>query len=219
MKNAHESYVLGLKLSHLALLRNLDRFVELAERGTERAADLGAFVALYVDFLELHHRSEDEFVFPALRRHSAGKTTDAAHLERWGAEHRAVGTLGAELSGLASRLSRGGDALTLLGRRSRDLKDILVPHVASEEDVLSPAHLPEMVPETELAATIDAIARANRANAIAMASFLASSLDPLEQKALLGDAPWIFRKLILGVLGARRMRRYRSIVHSRSIAV
>jgi len=27
MKNAYESYSLGLRLSHLALLRNLDRFV------------------------------------------------------------------------------------------------------------------------------------------------------------------------------------------------
>ena len=68
--------------------------------------------------------------------------------------------------------------------------------------MMSLAHLPEVILETELAATIDAIARASRAIAIAMASFLASSIEPPEQKALLGDAPWIFWKFILGVLGA-----------------
>jgi hemerythrin-like domain-containing protein len=219
MKNAYEGYSLGLRLSHLALLRNLDRFVELAERGTDLTDRLSAFVALYVDFLDVHHRSEDDFTFPALRRHTAGKSTDAAHLDRWSTAHRDISRLGHELSGTARRLRDSGHALSALGRTSRELKDLLVPHVASEEQVLSPAHLPEMIPEQELAATTGAIARANRSNAIAMASFLASSLEPGEQKALLGDTPWIFRKFLLGFLGARRMRRYRSLVHAPSIAL
>jgi hypothetical protein len=188
MKNAHESYVLGLRLSHLALLRNLDRFVEV--------------------------------VFPALRRHAAGRTTDAAHLDRWSADHCEIDALGEELVHLAMRLTGGGgDALALLGKRSAELKALLTPHVASEEAVLSSSHLPEMISERELGETTDAIARANRSHAIAMASFLASSLEPDEQKALLGEAPWIFRKFFLGVLGARRMRRYRSLVHTPTLAV
>jgi hemerythrin superfamily protein len=219
MKNAYESYTVGLQLSHLALLRNLDRFVEIAEQGPRPAPQLPAFVRLYVSFLDVHHGSENDFVFPALRRHAAGKTTDAAHLDRWSAEHRDVHALGEQLSRDAQRIGASPGPISMLAKTSRELKALLTPHVASEEDVLSPAHLPEMIPEKELAATIAAIGRANASRAIAMASFLATSLEPDEQRALLGDAPWIVRKVILGFIGERRMRRFRSIVHSPSIAV
>ena len=49
-----------------------------SRRGTDGTADLDAFVALYVDFLNLHHPSDDEFVFSALRRHSAARTTGSS---------------------------------------------------------------------------------------------------------------------------------------------
>ena len=220
MKSEHERYALGLRLSHAALIRNLDRFVEIAASdGFERLDPLAAFVALYVEFFHLHHRSEEEHLFPALRRCSAGKTTDAAHLERWSAEHRDIDQLGRGLAEIAERLPQRRSQLKELGRASRVLRELLGPHTTSEEEILSATHLPEMLPERELKATIDAIARANRARAIAMASFLASSLQPGEQHALLGEAPWIFRKLFLGVIGARRMRRFRALVQTPSISV
>lgn len=220
MKNTHEHYALGLKLGHAALLRNLDRFIAIAGRGSPvDAEDLAAFVRLHVDFLDLHHRSEDDFVFPALRRHSAGRTTDAAHLDRWSAEHRDIGPLGHELSRVAGSLAGGGEALHGLARTSRALRDLLVPHLAAEEEILTPAHLPEMIPAEELSAATEAIGRANRSSGVAMASFLACSLDPAEQRALFGETPWLFRKLVLGFLGERRMRRFRAFVHTQSIAV
>jgi hypothetical protein len=76
-----------------------------------------------------------------------------------------------------------------------------------------------MVSEQDLEIVTRAIGRANRSRAIAMASFLASSLDPAEQKALLGHTPWIFRKVLLGLVGARQMRRFRSFVRTQSIAI
>src|SRR4051812_46557737 len=108
MKTPYEQYALGLELSHRALERNLDRFVELADGGEPAPPDLGAFVALFGEFLSAHHDGEDRFLFPALRRHAAGRSTDAAHLDRWDAEHRTI-------IRLADELVRG-TALDALGR-------------------------------------------------------------------------------------------------------
>jgi hypothetical protein len=46
-----------------------------------------------------------------------------------------------------------------------------------------------------------------------------TAYDADEQKAHLGDTPWIFRKLLLGVVGARRMKRFRPFVHTPSISL
>jgi hypothetical protein len=213
MKTPFETYATGLALSHRALERNLLRFGELAER-RERAPDgLAAFVELFGEFLDVHHDSEDRFVFPALRRHAAGRTSDAAHLDRWDGEHREIVALGRALRRDAS----AGD-IAQLGAHSRELHALLVPHAADEEATLAPAHMAEMLPAPEMAAMMTAMEKANRARAIAMASFLATSLEPHEQRTLLGAAPWMFRKVLLP-LGARRMRRFGELVHTREIAL
>jgi hemerythrin superfamily protein len=210
MRNPFENYNLGLRLSHRALTRNLDRFIALAGDGKPLPHDLGDFIRLYVEFLEVHHDSEDRFVFPALRRHTAGRSTDAAHLDRWTSEHRDITRLGEELGKL--------DNLARIATVSRELRDLLAPHVGSEEAVMTPAHLAEMVPAQEFAQVMDGIQKANRSRGLAMASFLATSLEPSEQHALLGEAPWIFRKVLLPYVGARKMRRFRDYVQTPSIA-
>src|SRR5262245_16153475 len=164
----HETYATGLRLSHAALLRNLDRFVEIGDRGfSASTADLRGFVLLYGRFLDVHHKSEDDFLFPALRTHAPLRTTDAAHLDRWSAEHRDIHVLGQELSQAAARLDDGTSpaapergphpterSLRALSRVSKSLRDVLAPHVASEEAILTPQHLAEMIPEQELEATV-----------------------------------------------------------------
>jgi hypothetical protein len=213
MKTPFESYALGLALSHRVLERNLRRFTELAERRAPAPEGLAAFVELYGEFLDVHHDGEDRFLFPALRRHTAGRSSDAAHLDRWDHEHRDIVRLGGELRRAAS----AGD-LAQLGAHSRDLHALFVPHAADEEATLVPAHLAEMLPGEELGAMMAAVQKANRARAIAMASFLATSLEPQEQRTLMGAAPWVFRKVLLP-LGARRMRRFGELVHTREIAL
>jgi len=50
--SAYDSYPLGLRLSHLALLRNLDTFGRKPDgEATTMSDDLAAFVRRYVDFL------------------------------------------------------------------------------------------------------------------------------------------------------------------------
>jgi hemerythrin-like domain-containing protein len=220
MKPAYDSFPLGLHLSHVALLRNLDRFIAIADdEQTAVPHHLVEFVALYVDFLELHHFGEDEFIFPALRRHAAGKSVDVAHLEHWGAEHREVHASAQSLGRTATRL--GGSAregLVELRRISIDLKELLVPHLASEEEALTSEHLRTMIPEQELENAQRGIGKSTGPRGLAMGAFLAHSLAPREQHALFGEQPWIVRKLLFGFVGERRMARFRPFLFEPSLA-
>jgi len=217
----YDHHALGLALSHRALERNLNRFVELADADQPPLEDLGPFVALYVEFLSVHHAGEDEHLFAALRRHGATRTTDVAHLDRWNAEHRDIVRIGDELgrigTAMADRPTRS--QLDELGARSRDLLAILTPHARDEEHVMSPPRLAEMIPAPALAATQAAIQQATRSRALALASFLATSLEPSEQRALMGGAPWLFRKVLLPLMGGRKMKRFRGLVHTPEISL
>lgn len=134
-------------LSHEALRRNLDRFVEIAERDepVDRTA-LGQYLDLYGKFLTVHHDAEDEVIFPTLRRHGRLHTTDAAHLDGWTAEHRQVNAAGEALTRAGQGLGSRGEALAEVGRMSRELRDLLRPHLASEEELFTAARLAEVGP-------------------------------------------------------------------------
>src|SRR5262245_14603583 len=93
MPDKFEAYATGLQLGHRALLRNLD----VPARETTHSAELDAFVRRYLEFLVVHHRAEDDDLFPVLRQHGRLRTTDAAHLTRWDSEHRDVAKLADEL--------------------------------------------------------------------------------------------------------------------------
>lgn len=211
MTTIYQNYEIGLRLSHRALTRNLERFAAYDASAAPDRSALGDYVRLYVEFLEVHHDGEDRSIFPALRRHTAGRSTDAAHLDRWDSEHHAIKRLGDELAAIARR-----DSATMpreLAACSRELLAVLQPHAGSEEEILTTQHLAEMIPERELATAVDEIAKANRSRALRMASFLSTSLGDDEQRELFGQAPWLFRRVLLP-LSARRMRRYHGIVHA-----
>lgn len=232
MKGAYEMFPLGLRLSHLAMLRNLDQFARLSrdDHGVELKLPEGSrrlslahaaeYVAWYDDFLDLHHRGEDVHIFPALRKHSAGRTTDVAHLDAWTREHEQIYRLSHELRSASRRLAQGKPrALEELQRFAHELKHQLTPHLEAEEDVLTPEHLREMIPEPELERAQLAIPRSQGVGAVRMAQFFVHSLEPSEQRALLGETPWVFRKLVLHALGAPRTRRLGDLMPVRELAV
>jgi hypothetical protein len=76
-----------------------------------------------------------------------------------------------------------------------------------------------MVPEKELERAQLAIPRSQGIGAIRMAQFFVHSLEPDEQQALLGETPWFFRKLVLRTLGARKVRRFESLMPNREVAL
>ena len=232
MKGAYEMFPLGLQLSHRALLRNLDQFARLVPGAgglvlnrsdgpqtlsRERVAE---YIVWYGDFLDVHHRGEDEHIFPALRKHTHGRTTDVAHLDTWKREHDAIYQTSRELRSANAQLAQNtAGALDDVQRRAAELRHQLTPHLKAEEDVLTPAHLREMIPEHELERAQMAIARSQGLGAVHMAQFFVHSLEPDEQRALLGGTPWFFRKLVLGALGARRTSRFGGLMPVRHVYV
>jgi len=213
------NWVIRFQLSHQALRRNLDRFIDLADRGqTLDARAFGDFVDLYSRFLEVHHESEDRVVFPTLRRHGRLRSTDAAHLDRWGAEHRDVNALGQALAKASGTLRSGGrDALLAVRRLSEELRAILEPHLSGEEALLTASHLAEMVP----ASAIGEIERASQklfGSNRALPLFFAHSLSTDEQRQVFGAAPWVFRRVILRLMDRRVFPRLKPFAITPSLA-
>jgi hypothetical protein len=168
----------------------------------------------------VHHLGEDDFIFPALRRCAAGKSTDAAHLDRWSSDHRAIYSAGRALDDAARRLDgapRRG--FTELRRASVDLRALLVPHLSSEEEMLTGEHLRAMIPEPELDDQQRAIGKKMGLRGLSVGAFFAHSLAPDEQRAVFGEAPWVVRKVLLGFVGERRMVRFRPFVFEPSLAL
>jgi hypothetical protein len=106
-----------------------------------------------------------------------------------------------------------------LRRLSVELKGLLIPHISSEEQLLTGEHLRAMIPEQELANTQQAIGKKMGSRGLQMGAFLAHSLAPGEQQAVFGEAPWIVRKLLLGFVGERRMARFHSFVFEPSLTL
>jgi hemerythrin superfamily protein len=210
MSDRFEAYATGLQMSHRALMRNLD----VLARETARTDALDAFVRRYLEFLVVHHRAEEDDLFPVLRRASKLRSTDAAHLTRWDGEHRDIAKLADEL---ARALDRSD--LPALAADAGELRQLLQPHFDDEEQVLTAARLREMVPEDALADVMRASARANRRHALAMASFFAHSLEPAEQRMMFGETPWIFRRVLLGWIGERRFMPLRPYAYTKELAL
>jgi len=207
--NEYERYAARLRLSHEALRRNLDHAVELIDQGRIRDQKrFGEFIALYARFLVLHHDAEEHAIFPALRRSSTLSSADAVHLDRWGGEHREINAAAAAL--LAARSDQAH-----LRQRCTELRQMLEPHLVDEEAILNAAHLPEMISERELAAAQRAVRGEKEAGPL-MAAFLARSLSPEEREAVFGDAPWVFRSIILPQISRLGMRAYEPFILHRA---
>ena len=222
MKNVYDQYALGLRLSHLALLRNLERFARCSAEPppAKSLGDLGDFVTLCATFLGVHHDAEETELFPALRKSGAGKSTDAAHLDQWSTEHRSIHALMQSLVriGEQAEVSRSERAGRPAQREPRPPGASRSPLRLRGGDPLEPA-LPEMIPAAALEEVKNASARKNRSQALALATFFVHSLAPEEQRALMGDTPWLFRKVALGLVGERRMARFRPFVHTATVAL
>ena len=212
-----EDWVIRFWLSHEALRRNLDHFIALVDH--EQPFDshaFGSFVDLYTRFLVVHHQSEDQVVFPTLRRHGRLRSTDAAHRDKWGAEQ--VNAL-AEALARAGRSSREGgrQALLEVRRLSEDLRALLEPHLSDEEALLMPSRLAEMVPSS----AIDDMERESRklfGGDRAIPLFFAHSLHADEQKQVFGTAPWVFRRVIFPLMDRQVFPRLRPFAISPSLA-
>jgi len=214
-----QDYARRFWLSHEALRRNLDRFLQIEREEPVNVAAFGAYVELYARFLMVHHEAEDEVIFPTFRRHGRLRSTDAAHLADWSSEHRQINQAGAALERAGQAARTGGrPALAEVGRVSRALSDLLQPHLAAEEQLFTAEHLSEIVPPRAIA-EIDRTARRRFSRAREIPLFFAHSLNEQEQREVFGRAPWIFRKVVFPLMDRRAdFPRFSSFVVSPSLA-
>jgi len=221
MADPHLAFATGMRLGHLALLRNLQRFQTLdAAPPRTSAADLSDFVDLYVSFLDAHHQAEDDFIFPALRRSAPGRSSDAAHLGQWAALHRDIYEAGRALTTAAAGVRRESPgAEREVARAAAALEALLSPHVADEDAALTAEHMREMMTAPALEEMQRAIGKRMGPRGLSMAAFLVHSLSPAEQREMLGEQPWLFRKVLLGFIGERRMARFRPLVFEPALAL
>jgi hypothetical protein len=216
----YQGYITRFRLSHEALRRNLDRFVHLVDLddGLDTNA-FGEYLGLYGLFLMVHHESEDRVIFPTLRRYGRLKSTDAAHLDRWSEEHHQVNAAGEALVRSGQRLARSGRAgLREVREVSLELAQLLQPHLASEEELLTPGHLAEMIPPHAVG-EMDREARRLFGRARTIPLFFAHSLQADEQKQVFSTAPWIFRKVIFPMMDRRAFSRFVPFAISPSLQV
>lgn len=203
---AHAQYATGLRLIHRVLERNLATIVNFAlDKPEMQAAPFARFVATYVRFLELHHRGEDDFIFPVLRAHSAGRSSDVAFLEARVQEHQQVHGAIEALGAAAGRYRAGHAAeLDVMATIATDLRDLLTPHLIVEECGLTAEHLAEMVPANALADANAAMQERDQDEGGSdVLMMLVHSLTPGEQQTLLSDLPWFVRRVLIRGIWAR----------------
>jgi hemerythrin-like domain-containing protein len=203
-------YVTRFRLSHEALRRNLRRFIDIVEQPEPfDGGAFGDFLRLYSRFLIVHHESEDRVIFPTLRRYGRLRSTDAAHLQRWGTEHRDVNAAAEALTRVGERVRESGKQARLdVVRASQELETLLAPHLSSEEELFTPAHLAEIVPAKAIG-EIDREARRLFSGERDIPLFFAHSLQPAEQKQVFASAPWIFRRVIFPLMDRRAFPRFK----------
>jgi hemerythrin-like domain-containing protein len=96
---------------------------------------LGSFCAGYCSMLSMHHGIEDASMFPALleREPVLGPV-----VERLSADHEAVAEVLVELDRSLVALLDGGSDIELVRGQAQLLSDLLLPHLAYEEEQLLP---------------------------------------------------------------------------------
>lgn len=114
-----------------------------------RDAETAALVLTFCDTLTRHHKAEDAFFFPAFRVAGRLKSSDVAVLAALDDEHVTVHRLCVELDETTKARRRGATTAVawrrLVGRLAAELTDVLVPHFATEERLLTPDGLASLL--------------------------------------------------------------------------
>jgi hemerythrin-like domain-containing protein len=97
---------------------------------------LGSFCASYCRTVAMHHGIEDAAMFPGLRRH---EPEIGPVLDRLSAEHELVHDILVALDEALVALVDGGSDVEDVRCQTLALSDLLLPHLAYEEDQLLPA--------------------------------------------------------------------------------
>jgi hypothetical protein len=128
-----------MNIVHEALRRDLGRAHDVLTRDprppVEQQRAIAEHLVWMLQFLRAHHRSEDEGLFPLLRRRDAGArdVLDAMH-----DDHEAAVPRIANLEAAAGAVVGGTGHVDVLAAAVAGLSEVLLPHLQREEDDLLP---------------------------------------------------------------------------------
>jgi hemerythrin-like domain-containing protein len=214
-ESKHEMFLRGMALVHTALRRSLDTIVRVAGSPipeTDRAA-FADFAARFVTFLEGHHDSEEQIIFPALEKGFADQVSG------WRADHQrlldALSELRAAIAGYA-----GGGSHEPVARAARAVREVLVPHLDAEEKGIDAAALARtMSGDAALALAQSASKHGQRHGGPRLLVHFLHGLTDEEQRAHFGAMPWFVRRILVKRIWDRGYRPLLKYAHNPSIAL
>jgi hemerythrin-like domain-containing protein len=131
-------HIRAFALMHVAMRRDASRLLAAAPHVTaSTAGDVGAWFRELFDVIDWHHRTEDDILFPAVRRVLPGF---AAKEQALAHDH---GALDQAMAEVAAALSPGAD-LKVLPAAAEKFKTILFEHLKLEETVVFPVFASEL---------------------------------------------------------------------------
>lgn len=123
-----------MRIVHTALRRDLERahraLTSDPEPDARRTTAIAGHLTWMMHFLQAHHRSEDDGLYPVVR---ARRPDASALLDAMAADHRAVEPAIAAVEAAATV----GDRVAL-AESVHTLREVLVPHLRREEDEVMP---------------------------------------------------------------------------------
>jgi hemerythrin-like domain-containing protein len=207
---------------HTALRRSLDTIVRVAGAPVPEGerAGFADFCSRFTRFLHVHHDGEETIFFPKLSEAAARASQPAfvTGVSGWRADHeKLLGHLSAFEKATAD-FRTGGTGETL-HRTASEVREVLFPHLQSEESALD-AGLARLLQPDEVAALESAAAEhGQRVGGPAVLVLLAHALTADEQQAQFGAMPWFVRKVLLKRIWARSFRGSLKYAHNTSIAL
>lgn len=194
---------------HAALRRDLDRTAMVLD-GTGEVPDarlraIGAHVVWLMDLLHSHHTTEDERLFPMMRRNNPDL---AGLLDEMETEHAAIAAAVTALEAAGRRAEAGEPgAADALRDAVAGLRTVLDPHLVHEERDLAPL-VPESVTEDEWAAFEKSNTAGKKPPELAMQGhWMIDNLDPAGVAVVKSVVPAVPRFIMLRFLAGPYRRR------------
>ncbi len=200
-----------MRIVHAALRRDLER-ARRALTGQpppdprQRAA-IARHLTWMMRFLEAHHRSEDDGLYPVVR---ARRPDATAVLDVMTDDHHAVGPAITQVEAAAATVAGGGDLTALVAALDR-LSDVLLPHLEREEQEVMPLVTACMTHGEWHAIEQEHNLDGKSKSELGMEGhWLIDDAPPDDRAAVLGLVPPVQRLLLLHGFGARYRRRARA---------
>lgn len=200
-----------MRIVHNALRRDLQRarvvLTQVPPPDARQRAALAGHLEWMMAFLEAHHRSEDDGLYPLVRERDPGA---AALLDDMARDHAAVATAVEKVEAALDAYAERGEREPLVGAID-DLADALVPHLRREEDEAMP-----VVSRVLTNADWNALEQKFNLDGKSMAQlgreghWLIDDASPKDRERVLGLVPPVPRLVLLYGLGPSYRRHKRA---------